>query len=360
MSAFVDLGHDPHVWVVPEYKLAYVSTPKNACSTLKRVVATVAGEDLSSFRAGLKPYVNDAYAVHNRALYRRVRYLDELDPSTAGSIHPDNGWLVFGVARDPRSRLFSAWQDKFLLRSPGFFDLRDEPWFPAFPDTAEQVVEDFAQFVDVLTSSPSPALVNDGHFRSQVSILRPQTVPFSTVYSIGSMARLESDLTEHVRRLGWQGDLDFEPENSTPLRPTAALFAGDTAEKIEKFYAEDFSHFGDLWPQAARVTEAGWGSGQLSEARARAVSGERISQVRDIALAERRKRIKTEQRLELEQRRAAGQAARIERLRARVEAAEGKARRAVVAERQTRAKLPSVRLRRAVRRGVARFRTPAD
>lgn len=52
--------------MVPDYKLVYVSTPKNACTTLKRAVADLAGEDAASFRIGLRAFTMAEHAVHAR------------------------------------------------------------------------------------------------------------------------------------------------------------------------------------------------------------------------------------------------------------------------------------------------------
>jgi hypothetical protein len=207
----------------------------------------------------------------------------------AKDAHPDNGWFVFGVVRDPRTRLFSAWEDKLLLHEPGFRWARDKPWFPEFPRDAETIVADFARFVDAALELPTLRLFEDDHFRSQVGTLLPETIPYSRIYPIEEMAQLRTDLSRHVEALGWTEPLNFRRSNDNPLRATAAVFAAGVAAKVEQLYAEDFAAFGDFWDLARIDAMPDWTPAQLHEAQVRASIGRRLGDVRHIALDYRRK-----------------------------------------------------------------------
>ena len=153
--------------------MLYVSTAKNACTSLKWLVAELAGEDLTRFRPGLTAQLNDDAGVHQRNLWQRVPKLNQLSPELRRSIHPDNGWFVFGIVRDPRVRLFSAWESKYLLHDPVYRRWRGESWFPATPSTFDDVVESFARFVALLDKHPDHQVTHDSHFLSQTKLLRP-------------------------------------------------------------------------------------------------------------------------------------------------------------------------------------------
>lgn len=297
------LGHNPDVWIVPEFKLVYVATAKNACTSLKWVVAELAREDMGSFVSGLKPYIDDEQVVHNRGCFQNARYPDELDPATARQIHPDNGWFVFGVVRDPYSRLFSAWQDKLLLNEPGFRWAREELWFPQPPSDAETIVSEFARFVDIALSSPEPRLFENDHFRSQVDALLLGTVPYSRIYSMDETAQLRTDLTEHVRELGWTDPLEFRRSNGNPLRANARVFADGVRDKIDMLYAADLEAFGGMWDFARIETAPAWTPVEIREAQVRAKLGRRLGDVRHLALGQRRQAQQAAEQVEKLQRR---------------------------------------------------------
>ena len=121
----MDFAARRRVYVLPEYRVMYVSVPKNACTSLKWLFAGLAGEDLDDLRRGDLGFSPTREGqVHQRQRWRPHTQLSGLDPAIRASIAPANGWFVFGVVRDPRLRLFSAWQDKYLLRAPGWRSVR--------------------------------------------------------------------------------------------------------------------------------------------------------------------------------------------------------------------------------------------
>lgn len=282
------LGADPRIFVVPDYKLVYASTPKNACTTLKWAVADLAGEDAASFRIGLRAFTMAEHAVHARGLWRKALLPGDVPPEVAAEIHPDNGWFVFGVVRDPRDRLFSAWQDKCLLRRPDFIRYAAEDWFPRFPESAEQIVEDFHVFVEMLAESPEHPVLADAHFSPQVPLLRADVLPFSRIYEIKQFGELRRDLAAHVEALGHRGDLALRRSNATPLKLNAAALPERIGRLIEKIYDVDFQAYGDQWPAAGEVASFDWPATAIHEAALSATYSERIGELREIGLARRR------------------------------------------------------------------------
>gem|GEM_PF-2189804 len=285
-----ELGHNGRVYVVPEFRLVYVSVAKNACTTLKWVIAELAREDTAGFRSGLHTFVSEEHAVHARGQFTRALYPDEVDPALRPEVHPDNGWFIFGVVRDPRARLFSAWQEKLLMQNPGYRWLRDEPWYPNIPDNADEIASGFARFVSAAAADPNFPLLEDTHFRLQTKSLSRHIIPYSRIYPIAEFDELRADLMRHLESQGWSGPLHFWRGNETPLRANATVFADrDVRENIEKIYATDFEQFGELWDFSRIAAAPAWESAAIQEVRVRAQLGRRLGDVREIALRHRKR-----------------------------------------------------------------------
>jgi len=273
------LGGTRRAFVVPELKILYISVAKNACTTIKWLIAELAGEDPSQFRLGAGPYVTKDEGIHVRSHWQHTPTLNQLPGDVRAGISPDNGWFVFGVVRDPRPRLFSAWQNKFLMRNPAYIQWRDEPWYPRVPQTAQDVVEDFARFVDLLHTHPDAPVLDDAHFQPQMPYLAEHVVPYSEIYEIGTLGSMRADLEAHVRAQGWTGDLRLGRSNDTPLRATADVFAGPGRERVDAYFHEDLERFGDLWDVSRLESVPPWSTDAMTGLRAQIALSERICEL---------------------------------------------------------------------------------
>lgn len=279
-------------FVLPERKMLYVSAPKNACTSLKWLVAEVAGEDLSAIRPGRTPLTTATQAIHRRRLLRRTPTLAELPPEVRKTIDPDEGWFVFGVLRDPRSRLFSAWADKLLMRDPWLRAHRNEPWYPAVPESVDDIVEGFAKFVAAIEANPDLPVLADTHFNSQTRLMAPDVIPFSRLYDVSEVSgRLVPDLVTHLRAHGWNGDLHVRQSNETVLRANARVLGADVRAAIERIYADDFARFGDRWDPSVVENAAQWPADVLGAVLVRIELNERIGNLlADLRRTEKRAR----------------------------------------------------------------------
>lgn len=270
-------------YLAPDAKIVFESLNKNACTSLKWMVAELAGEDLNGFRAGATPYLDDSEPIHNRDLWKVSPRLNALTPEQRAEIHPDNGWFVFAVVRDPRLRVFSAWQNKLLIENPFSHRWRDEWWYPRHPLTAESVIEDFAKFVELLEQDPPHWLRKvDAHFRDQVEMLAEDSVPYTRIYEISEMKQLQSDIAEHLGRL----DIPVVPlrrANPTPLRAIGALFENGVKERIERVYAADFERFGHLWDFTRTEQAEPWTKEALAACEQESSLGRRVGELFRIA-----------------------------------------------------------------------------
>jgi hypothetical protein len=289
---------------VPSARVMYVQVNKNACTSLKWMLAGIAGEDLTAFRPSLAASASDHDDIHDRRQWKNAPMLNVLEPQLRAQIHPDNGWFVFAVIRDPRGRLFSAWQSKLLLENPGYTSFRSQPWYPRHPLSAETVVEDFAKFVELFEREPDYRIRGDGHFRDQVEMLHQDVVTYSEIYDIRELGRLLADLRAHLDGVGWTGELNLPRMNDTPLRPNAQPFVNGIRERVEKIYAADFERFGDRWDYAAIEAAPAWTSAELHEAEWRAAFGRRIGYLRNRALNLRAKVAAERERADAEKERA--------------------------------------------------------
>jgi hypothetical protein len=274
-------------YVVPEHRIMFNALNKNACTSLKWMIAAIAGEDLSRFSSGLTTLPTNAEAVHNRWQWKVSPTLDKLDPEIRAGIHPDNGWFIFAVVRDPRTRLFSAWQNKLLTANPGYARWAKEDWYPRQPADVDTMVADFTRFVDFLEREPQHELRLDPHFRDQADLLVPSAVQYSQVYDISEMRQLRADLEVHLAATGWSGELYVPRSNTSPLWPNGRLFVDGVREQVERIYAADFELFGDRWDFASIDTAPEWSTAECRQIDMLVEHGQRIGELRDIGITYR-------------------------------------------------------------------------
>jgi hypothetical protein len=232
-------------YVLPRWKVVYVSVPKAACTSLKWLIADLQGEDPDRFYAALTREVGREMTIHRRRRWQRTPMLHKLSPEELAEIAPERGWFLFTVVRHPTERLWSAWQSKFLLREPKWVDrFAHEPWFPRVPETTQDVIEDFQRFVRSLADDPKQLVMRDRHFRRQAELVAPDRTPYTRIYKTQEIPELLRDLDVHLRNQGWEGSLRLEARNETPLRPLPSMFSSETTNGILAVYGEDFEQFG--------------------------------------------------------------------------------------------------------------------
>jgi hypothetical protein len=237
--------HKTATYVLPGWKVVYVSVPKAACTSLKWLIADLQEEDPGRFYTALTREVGRGMTIHRRRRWQRTPMLHKLSDEELADIAPERGWFVFAVVRHPTERLWSAWQSKFLLREPKWVDrFADEPWFPRVPEKTQDVVEDFQRFVRAIAGDPSQLVMRDRHFQPQTQLVAPDRTPYTRIYKTRDIPELLRDLGAHLRDHGWDGSLDLAARNETPLRPLASMFSPETTDGVLAVYGEDFERFG--------------------------------------------------------------------------------------------------------------------
>lgn len=281
------LGTTRRAYVIPELKLLYISLAKNACTSIKWLMAELAGEDLDSLVPSAGFYPNREAGIHDRYAWKRTPRLHELPEGMRPTISAENGWMIFTVLRDPRSRLFSAWENKYLLRNPAYWRKVDRPWAPRIPTEPQHVIDDFATFVfDVYDNPDHEVFQSDAHFRAQTFLLQEYAVPYTHLYDISELKQMVADLTTHVRAHGYTGDVTLGNSNDTPLPANRDVFAGGVREAIEKLYADDFARFPDAWDFGrVEAREMQWTRESFAHVRSIVEANQRIA---DLARTARR------------------------------------------------------------------------
>jgi uncharacterized protein YjiS (DUF1127 family) len=246
--------HARHTFVLERHRVVYVSTPKVACTSLKWVIASMAGEDADVFRRATRSVKPWPATIHQRRLWRWVPTLHSLSDDQLAEIDAANGWHVFAVVRHPTSRLWSAWQQKLLPRVPRTLAQVPAHLVPPVPLTAGDVVEGFQRFVAGLAVGECSELLRDnGHFRRQSDLLVPERMPYTRIYTLGEMDRVMADLNARVRTEGGDPVQIQPPGNQSTLRPQRSMFTPEVLAAIRAAYAADFQR----WFPDADVMPAG-------------------------------------------------------------------------------------------------------
>lgn len=290
-------------FVLEPLKVVYVGIPKNACTSLKWLIADLAEEDINDFvLPDLSLMVSSELAIHQRRLFRRTGTLVDIAPEIRRTISPDNGWFVFAAVRDPRARLFSAWQNKMLLHDPKYEAWHEADWYPRPPESADDVVRDFARFVELLCSEPDHPLWQDEHFCKQMDFLRPDLIPYSRIYDVAEVPVLLADLGAHLRAQGVERDLKLRRTNDTVLRVNGRALPEKVRAQIEEIHAPDFDAFAHLWDFTKIARAGAWTSESLQEVRARILLHERIGRLVRVASEERQRAQLARQQLQCAER----------------------------------------------------------
>jgi hypothetical protein len=271
------------VWnsmVVPDRKVVFVNVSKNASTSLKWLTAELSGQDPATFHSLLGFAPTRQQTIHRRAAWVDVPKLTDLDEEERAAISPHDGWFVFGIVRDPRLRVWSAWQSKFLVGNPrhAWQMFRDAPWLPRVPRGADDVVADFGRFVRELEGDDGPRILADSHFKPQTALLQESAVPYTHLYETSGLPLLLDDLRDHLAAQGLAGEHRLSRENETPLTVSGRVFTPEVLEILDRVYARDLERFGHLWDfDAVLAKDPTWAPESFLDISGRVAAGQRIA-----------------------------------------------------------------------------------
>lgn len=233
------------------YKIMYLPIAKNACSSLKRVVAELGGLHLDRFEDIHRKLDNENTGL---MFYNR----EDEDIITALG---QPGWMRFVTIRDPLERLVSAYVEKFVINrlspdvkitcDPVLMRRRKIGWLRE-PDYERGIT--FRSFVkDIVSQSPDRL---DPHWRPQS--LYVKAFPFTHIYDIDDLDMASRDLSDHtgkdiqIPRSNVSRNSDkneLEVENAADLLPrdlpspdrisVSSFVHGKLRRQILSYFAED-------------------------------------------------------------------------------------------------------------------------
>lgn len=267
-------------FVLPELKIVYVTNLKVACSTVKWLLAELSGQDRQQFYRSIGRRPTRAQTVHDRATWVDVPPLGD----DVSAYSPDDGWMVFTMVRDPRARIWSAWQSKLLTGNPAYLGrVVREPWYPRVPETSADAIEDFRRFVETLANEGHSMrrIGRDGHFRPQSDLVYRSGLRYSHVYDLAEIPTFERDLAAHLIDVGHNDLPALRNDNDTPLSLTKDVLAGGTGELIEQIYHEDFERFGTAWEEGPNLRDGEWSPSAFTDIAFRRAAHQRI---RDLSI----------------------------------------------------------------------------
>lgn len=179
--------------MVDDLRLMYLPIAKNACSSLKRLVAGLGGLQL---RKGED--IHHKLDSENTGL----QFEDREDHVIRAALsNPD--WMRFVAIRDPLDRLVSVYVEKFVLNR-NIPDQRPTigPVYQAVLGREEVTDEDydrgltFREVAEYILAE-EPARLN-GHWRPQSEYLG--RIPFTHLYDVKRLHYLAEDLSAHIGR----------------------------------------------------------------------------------------------------------------------------------------------------------------
>jgi hypothetical protein len=235
-------------YVLTDARVIYYSIPKVACTSLRVQAAQLNGEAADLARTD---------RIHHRQQWQRTPKVSQIlgTPLEAAAVGED--WLRFVVVRDPVMRLWSAWENKFLLKDPWHLRLHPDLEPTRFPASSDEVLDLFAEFVGRLEDGHH--VFDDEHFRPQSQLAPsnedPSLAPVE-VYTIGQMGALQDRLRAHVEAR----DLELPPLarfNEGVIRLAPADLPAEVVARIEALYAEDYRVFPQLREEAGRDERRG-------------------------------------------------------------------------------------------------------
>ena len=224
------------------YKLFYVATPKVACTSLKWWVAALEGHSQALLIRTDSAESDPDMVIHD-TFHTVAPNVTHLMPEALLEPLCSDLYFRFAVVRNPYKRIFSAWQQKLLLREPlqiGPYIQSD--FFNRPIESAGDIAIAFEAFLEHLAANEAPSYW-DVHWVPQATLLRPDLINYSKIVKIENAKELSDAL---ARRLGESIPNPFARRRANEsLIPYLSEFITErSAELIRLLYVEDFDTFG--------------------------------------------------------------------------------------------------------------------
>lgn len=230
-----------HVLAARNARVLYVPSTKVASSTMRLLLAEANGThrpDLVPYLDG--PTISVEQSVHNMMINGLV-HMELLPARDQAEMKTSPGWWRVAAVRNPYARLYSAWENRVLLRAPG--QVLPQAWdacADVMVGSSIDIGETFRRFVRVLVETPE-VFGRDSHFKSQASHFDLTPIELTHLIRLdrdGDLARFADELGRRVgrnlapRRLNEGLGLSYRDVMDSP-----------TAELVRVVFADDFARF---------------------------------------------------------------------------------------------------------------------
>lgn len=235
-------------FVCAQHRLLYIETPKAACTSLKWVMAELAGKTPVLTAMGFETQLE--MTIHFRDIHP-LPALTDLPRREAEQVLKGDGYLRFCAVRNPYTRLIAAWSNKIRQIEPGYGETCAA--IRVFHgDRGVQRAPSFREFALWVVSTCDPD-ASDGHWRPQFNLLHPQIIDYDFVLkteSLGADLQKVFDASPTLQRADARSMLSrFRYNESLPFAQ-ANLYDEDLARRVASYYKDDFEVFGydlDSW-----------------------------------------------------------------------------------------------------------------
>ena len=231
-----------HVLAARNARVLYVPSTKVASSTMRLLLAQANG----TFRPDMVPHVDGPtisveQTVHNMAVNGLV-HMELLSKADQLEMKKSPDWWRVAALRNPYARIYSAWENRILLRAPS--PVLPEAWElcgDVERDGCIDIGATFRRFIEVLATRPE-VFGPDSHFKSQSMHFDLTPIDLTHLVRLdqpGELGRFANDLGERVGK------------KLAPTRLNEGLgltyrdvVDADTGTLIERVFGDDFNRFG--------------------------------------------------------------------------------------------------------------------
>lgn len=226
----------------PLHRILYVATPKVACTSIKWWFADLVDIRNSIERSFGSRESDPELIIHD--LFARVA--PEFTGANIAGLEDaidSSDYFKFCVVRNPYTRVFSAWQSKWLVRESlqsGKFNNKafDFDVIESFDD----IISMFELFLRQVANVTSSGYF-DVHVAQQSSLLEPKLINYSVVARIEDYSLLNKSLASHIGPT-FHSPFSGKHSNVSLLPYSSAWISNAAANLIREIYARDFELFG--------------------------------------------------------------------------------------------------------------------
>jgi hypothetical protein len=225
--------------VAPRTRVLYVPTTKAACTTITMMVAQAEG----SYRPELADRVVTNHLSPHQTIHAAsvtgVRRLAQLPRAQVRNILTSPDWLRITSVRNPLSRVYSAWENRFLLRAPGFARRLADTAPDAITNGRLDLTATFNNFVSAFAANTA-GFMRDHHFMTQTHFIRRDLVDYNHVVRVDAPGAL-ADLAKLLSARSDAG-VSIEPQRLNEGLGIALPLVCDTsrADILIHTYQRDF------------------------------------------------------------------------------------------------------------------------